>query len=60
MNTMVKWVFGIFFALLTSSFTYTTLMDNSLRSYIQENASRLESRLDHIDNKLDRLIERQH
>lgn len=58
MNTVVKWAFGIFFALLTSSFTYTTMTSHSLRDYIQENESRMSSRLDRIEDKLDRLIER--
>lgn len=58
MSDLVKWVVGILFTLVLASFGYTNRVDNLVDGRIDKAEGRWVERLDRLESKLDRLLER--
>jgi hypothetical protein len=58
MSDLMKWVLGLFFALLLGSYSYTHGVDGGIDTKIEKVESRISDRLDRFEQKLDRFLER--
>lgn len=54
----MKWVLGVGFSLILGSYGYTNRVDNLVDVRIDKAESRVVERLDRLEHKLDRILER--
>ena len=58
MNDLLKWAIGLAFTLILAGFGYTNRVDNLVDVRISQSENRVVTRLDRLENKLDRVLER--
>lgn len=58
MNDLFKWALGIMFSLILGAYAYANRVDNLSEVRTERAEVRVVERLDRVENKLDRLLER--